>query len=369
MADTLYMSESKVVVLSHPSQTDFVELARTGKGRLFRKMILPMESSFVHPNDPKSKIHVDEEFAQTMVRNFKNKASIVQFPMVDEKNRHVEDPERNLGEVVDLTYNDKGVYAVIDVRKHAEDVGSTILGASAMLNLNYEDTLSGQKIGPTLLHVAATNRPYLTQLEPFEEIALSNADTDDVVLLTPQTQADEESEKPMELSELLAELKDKHGIDVDDLRSRAEGTGELVTALSNVVRAANPDLISLSSDDATPSITDVAEGVVSLSRELVAKREENVELSAKLETYETAQAETDVDTAIREGKIVPAQREVMLEVRLSHPDLYGKLVPDQPIVTLSDERGVESHDRTPNPDAEKAEQEIQRLLETANKLG
>ena len=367
MADTLYMSESKVVVLSHPSQSDFVELARTGKGRLFRKMILPMKSSFVHPNDPKSKITVDEDFAKTMVRNFKNKASIVQFPMVDEKNRHVEDPERNLGEVVDLTYNDNGVYAVIDVRKHAEDIGNTILGASAMLNLNYDDTVTGEKIGPALLHVAATNRPYLTHLEPFEEIALSNADTDDVVLLTPQTQADEESEKPMELTEMLAELKAKHGIDVDDLRSRAEGTGELVTALSNVVRAANPDLLELS--NATPSITDVAEGVVAMSRELVAKRDENVELSAKLEKFEAAQAETDVDTAIREGKIVPAQREVMLEVRLSHPDLYEKLVPDQPIVTLSDEKGAESHDQTPNPALEEAEKEVKRLAEVALKLG
>lgn len=357
----------KAVLLSSPDTNDFVELASQGQGRVFRKMILPMSKSFVHPNDPNHKILVDKEFAETLVRNFKDGiCDTVQFPLVDEKNRHTEDPERNRGQVIDLSFDDKGVYATIDVRKGAEDVGTVILGASAMMNLNYTDTSTGRAVGPTLLHVAGTNRPYLTKLDPFEEIALSNADTDteEVVLLTPET----ESETPMEKSVLIDMLKTEHGIDVEELEAKASGSGALVTALSNVLRAANPDVISLSAADEEVTIADIAEGVVALSRDAAAARAESVELSARVETFEKAQAEVEVDTAVREGKILPAQRDGFLEIRLSNPEAYAKIVPDVAVVSLS-ETGVTTHDRTPNPALDDATKEVERLAKVAQELG
>lgn len=353
-------------MVQSPAQTDFVALAKTATSRVFRKMILPMNGSFVHPADPSMRISVDKKFAETLVSNFKKGVCpIVQFPMVDEKNRHVEDPNRNLGQVIDLSYDDNGVYATIDVRKNPDEVGSTILGASAMLNLNYSDTATGQKVGPTLLHVAATNRPYLTNLKPFEEIALSNADTSDgIVVLTPA-----EPENSMDKDQLLNLLKTEHGIDVADLEARANGSTEIVAALSNVIHAANPDLIALSAEgEDGPDLSDVADGVIALARDSAALREENVGLSAKVETYEKAQAEADVEAAVSAGKILPAQREAMLELRLSNAEMYNRLVPENAIVSLSED-GVTSHERTPNADLDKAAAEIQRLAETAKSIG
>ena len=378
MADTLNMS--KTVIVSNPSNGDYVSLSGTGSRRLFRKQILPMNGSFVHPNDPTQKITIDEEFARALVQNFKDGiCDTVQFPLVDEKNRHVEDPARNLGQVVDLSYDDSGVWATIDVRKTPEDIGTTILGASAMMNLNYSDTATGRKVGPTLLHVAATNRPYLTKLAPFEEIALSNANADtedELVLLTPANL----SETDMNLSQMKKVLKDTHNIDIDALQAAAEATpavetqvvdptAEIVAALSGVIKAANADdFVALSADNEEPTLSDVADGVVALTRSVISLRTENASLSEKVKAADTAQAEHDVDAAIREGKILPKQRDAFVELRLSNSEMYERLVPDTAVVSLSED-GVTSHEQTPNEPLEEASAEVARLAEVVNKIG
>ena len=374
MADTLNMS--KTVIISDPSNGDFVSLSGTGRRRVFRKQILPMNGSFVHPNDPTQKITIDEEFARALVKNFKEGiCDTVQFPLVDEKNRHVEDPARNLGQVIDLSYDDTGVWATIDVRKTPEDIGTTILGASAMMNLNYSDTATGRKVGPTLLHVAATNRPYLTKLAPYEEIALSNANADtedEMVLLTPANL----SETDMNLSQMKKVLKDTHNIDIDALQASAEAaenavnpTDEIVAALSGVIKAANSDdFVALSADNEEPTLADVADGVVALTRSVISLRTENASLSEKVKAADTAQAEHDVDAAIREGKILPKQRDAFVELRLSNAEMYERLVPDTAVVSLSEE-GVTSHEQTPNEPLEEASAEVARLADVVNKIG
>lgn len=329
-----------------PGDGEFVELAATSKGRLFKKQILKMDSSFVHPSNPQSKVKIDQQFASQLVNNFQHSGNIVQFPMVNSKNQHVEDPGSNLGEVVDLTYDDKGVYATIDVRKHAEDVGNTILGASAMMSLNYTDTETGEHIGPTLLHVAATNRPYLKSLEPYEAVALSDSDAECVVLSAEDDQSGDqsgdESETEMDLPELLDVLKSEHGIDVAELQEQASHSGggadkELVAALSGVLLAAKPDMVALSEvDESDISVDEIAQGVVELSRDYAG-------LSDRISTMESSAAEKQVADLVSQGRILPAQQEAMLELRLSDPEMFDRLIPEESIVSLS-EHGVTSHE-------------------------
>lgn len=337
----------------------FVELAATSKGKLFRKQILRMNESFLHPANPSKKIHVDEKFAKTLVDNFNSGiGGIVQFPFVDAKNRHVESPEANRGEVVGLSYDDKGVYATIDVRRDADSVGSTVLGASAMMNLNYQDRKNGDFHGPTLLHVAATNRPYLNDLGPYEQIALSDVSGDELVMLS---RVDEESVSDMSLEEMLAALKRDHGIDVADLQRRAAtadaalsggvADDELVAALSSVLRAADADLVALSDSDEDASIEDVAAGVIELSRNYADTR-------SRLDEMERTAAEAEVDALVSSGRILPAQRDAFLEVRLSDSDLFESLVPSEAVVSLS-EYGVTSHQQ-PSGDGTGFSNEVDR---------
>src|SRR5690606_9457035 len=137
--------------------------------------------------------------------NFKNKVCpIVQVPVVDEKNRHSEDPLRNIGRVVDLSVDEGKLYATIEAYKHGDDIGKTLIGASAMLSTDYVDTRTSEKTGPTLLHVAVTNRPHVTELEDFEEIIAASSDSSgEAVLLT----ADNEENTSMDLDQLIEQLR------------------------------------------------------------------------------------------------------------------------------------------------------------------
>lgn len=354
----------------------FLELARTPQGKLFRKQILAF-GAFTHPNDPKQKLVIDNALADHLVENFRNGVcDIVQVPVVDGNNKHVEDPFRNVGEVVDLeVVPNKGVYAVIDARKQeaADALGKTLLGASAMMHMDYTDTRSGKKVGPTLLHVAVTNRPYITNLESFEEIIAASADTTDErpVLLSP---ANDEEEPQMDLDELLALLKDEHGIDVLDLQAKAEAATpseesddgaqvkELVEALSAVLREAG--VVSLSNSDTAEELTiaDVAAAVIELSQEKVELEETVGALKAESDAIRLSKVEAEIDGLVEKGRILPAQRDAMLELRLTNSEMFERLLPGDSIVSLSED-GVTTHDE---PAAGQMDAEIARLAEMAS---
>lgn len=320
----------------------FVALARSQKGRLFKKQILPMNGSFTHPSVPGRKIFVDEAFAKNLKSNFSaGVCPIVQVPIVDDQNHHVEDPLRNMGEVVDLTYDDSGVYAIFDARKHAEDVGTTLLGASALLHLNYEDTRTGQKKGPTLLHMAVTNRPYVTDLGDFEEIVAASAgglkqpsDTsgEKPVVLIPASKMEEK----MDLDNLLATLKSEHGIDVAALQSQAQtNTTELVTALSNVLGNENVD--------GEIGIKDVADAVIELAEERVALSAQVAALTEANDAMVTREAEAEVDSLIQQGRVLPKQRETMIALSMEDREKFDAILPEDAIVALS-AVGVDTHE-------------------------
>lgn len=423
------MAETNVV-LPHLSDEPYVELSETKKGKVFRKEILKMGGSFVHPADKTKRITIDRDFAQKLVDNFRaGVCDIVQFPLVNDKNQHVENPDANLGRVIDLSYDDSSVWATVDVRKSAEDIGSTILGASAMMSLDYVDTITGKRKGPTLLHVAATNRPYLTNLAPYESVALSNYG-EEYVMLSPENTDEESSEtesgNPMTLEELLAKLKEDYDIDVADLQKKAaeapeekkvedeesakaeesetkadeeaadtseetedtadeesapvenetsdaapaddtaslsavseDDAANLIAALSSVLKNANPDLVSLSNSDDVLTIEDIAGGIVELSNGYKA-------LNESVDTMKREKATAQVDAAVADGLITPAQRDGMLALRLSNETLYNQIVPTEPIVALSARSGVTGHEPV-NAGAD-VENSRQSLIESMSKI-
>lgn len=163
------------LVIAPESRTEpFLELSRTRKGRIFKKHILSTGPLFANGR----KIDVDEVFLSEMVANFHaGYCDIVQVPIVGKDNKHSEDPRDNIGEVVDLKVEDGKLYSFIDSRKvdASEELGNTLIGASAMFALNYLDTTTNQSVGPTLLHVAITNRPHVLNLDDFEEVIAASA--------------------------------------------------------------------------------------------------------------------------------------------------------------------------------------------------
>jgi hypothetical protein len=336
----------------------FVELARTKTGRLFRKHLLN-KGSLLHP-ETGAKIAVDDTFIATLKNNFdKGVCDIVQIPLANDRNEHSEDPDRNIGEVIGVEEKDGKVYAVMDIRDRAEKVGKTYLGASAMLSLDYTDTSTGQKVGPTLLHAAITNRPYVTGLENFEEIVAATDKAGDAVMLRladeappvpppaqrpaaeettvmpDETAATQEGQTEATLDELLAALKAKHNIDVVALQTQAAQTAAtaslsktIVDALSNagIVQLSNTEGDKVSNEDIIGAIKELADDKVTLSN--------------RVNNLERLGAERDVDVLIQEGRVLPAQKSAMVELKLTNPTMFDQLVPAQPIVKLNNEAGT-----------------------------
>lgn len=348
------------IIPQAPHSGGFVELSRSRTGRLFEKHILNF-GTLLYPAAPGGKVTIDQKWADALVANFKNGVCpIVQVPVAGANNEHTEDPNRNIGEVVGLSVRNRKIYAQIDVRDEAaaKKVGKTLLGASAMLHLNYTDTRTGKRVGPSLLHVAVTNRPYVVDLDDFSEILAASApgaadgNYETVVLTAPTT------EDKMDLDDLKAELKADHGIDVDALQ-RQSGLVDSAVALTNAVRDAltENDLLTLSnSEDVT------ADALVSAIKEAGDKI---VALSGKVEEIEKASAQKDavahVDDLIRAGRILPKHKDAQVELLLSNPTLFDSLLPEQPLVRLSHEDGTDPIDPKPSDDVKA---EIERIAST-----
>ncbi len=345
------MADDLVIV---PSDGDgYIELARTKSGRLFKKHLLNL-GNLRHPATGKT-IKVDEAFVASLQKNFKDGVcDIVQVPLANHKNEHTEDPTRNIGEVVDIQLTDKKVYAVIDVRDdaHADKLGKTYLGASAMMHLDYTDTKTGNRVGPTLLHSCVTNRPYVTGLENYEEIVAATSDRseeaavllteDTVVIDKPET---EETEMPADeattetaakpsLEDLLTALKAEHNIDVSALQAQA-GEAATATELSQTLVSAltKAGVVKLSNTDDEKVNTDT---VVSAVQELATS---NVALTNRVNGLEKQSAEHAVEALIAEGRVLPAQKNAFVELRLSNVAMFDQLIPAEPIVKLNNETG------------------------------
>jgi hypothetical protein len=318
--------EDKVIA---PGATgEFVELARTRQGRLFRKHILNY-GDLSYPDVKGGKVHIDDKFADSLIANFSSGVCpIVQVPVADRLNRHSEDPRDNIGEVVGIEKDSKSgkIYSLIDARdeKAADALGKTMLGASAMMHLNYKDTKTQKTVGPTLLHVAITNRPYVTDLDEFGEVLAASADgSNDAVLLTAPKQ-----EVPMDKEELIKALREEHGIDVAALTAKADQADEVANLTAGlrdkgVLTLSNGE--STSADDIVGAVADLGTKYVSLSNTLT----EVVKASA------TERATARVEGLIKDGKIIPAEREARVELLLSAPELFEKMIPAEPIIALS----------------------------------
>jgi hypothetical protein len=344
--------------------SEYVELARSKQGRVFKKHILS-KGELIHPKT-RQKIQIDDTFIETLKSNFTaGICDIVQVPLANARNEHTEDPRDNIGEVIGIESDGDKVYALIDARDEdaAGKLGKTMLGASAFLSTNYTNNKTDKKVGPTLLHVAVTNRPYVTGLDDYEELVAASADTyDDIVVLSAV------EDVPMTKDELIAELKNSYGVDVAGMEVRLSA----VSADENLVQRlgaalAKGDFISLSAGEAFSTesvlsgVTKLAEENVELSSQLETVSAENSELQIAVEEQMKLSAAAEVDDLVSQGRVLPAQRDVFVEIKLSNPEQFDKLVPENAIVALSQEDGTNQSDENGKQSELDIEAEIARL--------
>lgn len=302
---------------------------RAASGRVFRKHILNLG-----PLHYKGKtFNLDENWYSKLKDNFNSGVSMCQVPLADEQNRHSEDPLRNTGEVIGVERQGNKVYTLVDVRD--PDVAQRIadkriMGASAFLHMDYEDTRTQKKVGPALLHHCLTNRPYITDLEPYEEVVAATADmewddVEPVILAQP--------EGSMTKEELLAALRDEHGIDVEALQA-GQGSAALSQQIVEALQASGAVQLTGGAEGLTAG--DVVGAIVELSGKVS-------DLATSNEDLRTKDATREVEAFIDAGRLLPKSRDRAIAMVLSgdREGLEDFLSPvNAPYVKLSSQQGV-----------------------------
>jgi uncharacterized protein YicC (UPF0701 family) len=157
------------------------------------------------------------------------------------------------------------------------------------------------------------------------------------------------------LEELLTALKTDHNIDVSQLQAQA-GAGHEQAKLSQTIVDAltSAGVVKLSNAEKADGVA--TDTVVAAVQELATN---NVSLSHRIAGMEKREAEHLVDGLIEQGRLMPAQRDVFVEMKLTAPAMFDKAVPATAIVKLSNEQGV----NVPKDEAQKydIDAEITRL--------
>ncbi len=363
---------AKHVYLRTQSDGPSVALSR----RLFRKQLLRY-GTWEHKAAPGGKLQVTKEFLTKIVDNFRaGVRDDVPIPL-----GHEVDAISSIGKVVSLEVDDDGLWGVHEIADDADaaKIGDTWTGSSAFIDLNAIDKETGKEHGPVLVHNAITNAPYIKDLAPFEALALGEDAQDAVIIALQQEMPDDEGGE-MTLEELLAQLAETSD---DDLRkaltesrpelfadaAAGEGDDEVAEEALEAAKAEGREAVvaALAEKGITVALSEDAKGADEAEVDITSAKE-FVDLSERVSTLEDekvkAQAEAVIDKAIREGKVVPAQTEGLLEVGLSEGGLetLAKLIPEKAVVDLS-EAGVNPSDETNVPLSEEdAQKEADRLV-------
>lgn len=343
--------------------------------RLFRKELLRV-GSWSHPDAPGGKLEITRAMFDKIKANFQARArDDVPVPF-----GHDLDALKNSGHVVGLEQEGDRLFGLVEVKDEevAEDIASgKITGGSALLNLNHVDHESGEEQGPTLIHWALTNAPFIKGLAPYEAIALGEEAKGATVLTL--SEGKEGSVDPIQ--QALEALKDASDEDIrkalaesrpEVLKAEAEGdeSTDLESVKAEAAKEAREEVFAALSEAGIKVELSEAGSKAKGKQETkvdVSEAPEFVAMSEKVDTLIEAAAKKDaeavIDAAIKDGKLEPAKKDVFLEIALSEGGMerIAKLIPENPVVDLS-EIGVSVGTATTGLSDEDAQTEADRYV-------
>ncbi|MDN4611476.1 phage protease [Arthrobacter burdickii] len=338
------------VVYQLPSEGDFC-VVELDDGRRYRKQLVKF-GNWVNPHDPRKKMVLDKSWAAQVVQNFKDKV-LNKVPVVEgHPKTSGELLASTRGWLAGLSIEDDGVYGELDIT--ASDTTTKIDSGlfddvSISFDPDYLDKLKGDNVGPALLHVGIVNDPYLKGMKPFEaladktkiimlseskELEVSKVKNDrDFPIDVKYTEEGEEKTitlpagKEVEVSEDAAEavtgqIKDATAPEKTDEEKAAEETAAKETEDK---AAADKEAADKAEADAKAK-ADAEKSELEQTKEALADANKKIALGESEKAY---------DTLLREGKIVPAQKETF--IALSTAATTGTIsLADESTSSLSD---------------------------------
>jgi phage I-like protein len=313
------------LVLDLPSQSPatFAD-APVGKRRALRIQIFPISPKpLAHPSGD---MLFDRAFAELLVRNFRSYPGEVPADYDHGVEKGSGSPDHGLasGWVRDVKIEGDAVVAYVDPTDRATALveAGEYRFASPTVHFDWTDPRTGKAQGPTLLSLALTNRPFIRGMRAVETVTLR----------APDASPPRKENPSMETQ--LAE-----------------------TPIQTVALADHESAVRVLRDELA-SLTDRA-----------VKAE--TEVKSLRDAADAASAAADVEAGERAGKITPATRATMIELRKSNATLFSALLEALPVAVRTTPIGVDAPAAPPEKSATDAGTELAALadkIETDEKI-
>jgi phage I-like protein len=347
-------------------------------GTLFRKQLLRF-GDWIDPLFPEEVMRHDRAFMESLVNNFNNKVvGRVPVPLT-----HTDNPEYNTGELVGLSIEgdgsslEDGLYGILDIRRTdtAKDIADGLLwDVSISFSTHYTDNQTGEDYGPTLYHVALVNNPYIKKMKPFAALSeMLKKQFGDVEVYALSEQFNKENDmkltKVSNTREFAIEVKysdaDKEVTATIEPGQEIEVAEDQAAAIETQLSEAKAPEAPKKKKEKKTELSDADK----MKRELADARKE----------LRTRDVEALYQTALSEGKVVPAQENVFKALANSLygrtrnlsdgktqnlSDLFTKFLAKAPKVVSFDESGKNTNDDDTDPVAKLSEEIKQGLAKT-----
>lgn len=303
------MSE-RFLVPGEESSFETLELADGGGTRFYKQIV--KFGNWVNPLNPSQKMNLNKSWGQKIVQNFKDKrAGRVAVPLT-----HTDEPQANSGELVDVDMKDDGLWGTFDIRqpKTAQAIKDDLIWDNSIsFDNHYIDKRTGEDVGPTLLHVALVNNPYVKGMSPFKALAdgmnatmLSESKEKEMSKVTQKNERD----FPVTVSYMDGDTEREHILAPGEEFEVPADAAQLVK--SQIQNAEQPKPEDKKSEPDKPE-----------PKKEPDKSDDNEELKKQLSEVQTKLRERDANdaykTLLSEGKIVPAQKDAFIALSLSEP--------------------------------------------------
>ena len=382
----------------------------------FKKQILK-KGKWFHWDAEGGVLNITDEVIDNLIKNFKKGViENVSVPL-----SHTTDPSKNTGEVVGLEKTEDGLDAIIEIKDDSilEKIKKGLIKCiSASFDPNYLIKKTKKFIGPTLLHAALVSEPYIKGMGSFIPLSedfsnrkivqlederpnyksLYKSLNNKVELMEKQIEKlDEQNEttfKMKEKSEIekQEELKTKIGTVevVDNTRGKyIEEEGKVIfkafTQEENIdfAKGAYQDCVGTEMKAGSDMKEAAAKCKAKVKKELdFDVPEDESEIKSELESgdalkedatvkVDLADANKAYDEYLREGKLVPAQKDVFIKLyssssvlelndnnKVGIAELMKQFLDSQPKVLNFEEKGTEGGDPVKTEEEIKKEEEI-----------
>ena len=341
-----------------------------------------------HPENKDIEFEVTPEVVKQVAANF-NRGIPMESPIVL---THSDNPKDKVGMSRAYIPTDKGLDVVFSVSDEVMngkiEKEDTAPGVSCWLDLNYRDKTTGKEVGAVVKHVALVNHPYIEGMKGFEAVTLSEDGKKEKYL--PLILSEDNLNLEVTMPELTKEsaiafLKEKEKIDVQQLVTSDEelktlhdriDKGELIAkedaspVLSEELSKKVLEHVALGEDDKKNPFAVIEKLIAKLSELLKGSGDTAAQLKTVQEKMSEMEADKEVGTLLKEGKIFPAEKDFVKGLYKTNMKLFEDLkkVRTKPVVPLS-ELGVTVDENAEDQKKKDTKAEIDRQVAEAEKQG